>query len=158
MSPIPHAGVACVKSGIMPSRTCTLIPAVSLYQCTCTILLCNSTLKMLNNHLQASFEIYSLPKYTRVDCGLSRIYSGVDPELYARGRLQRLSGSTLFCDRMRCFRLLESIPAYLNIPPFSRTMQPSYNLPLLPRLYHPFLQLYAILPESTPPRTSTHLF
>ena len=31
-------------------------------------------------------EIYPLPDYTRVDCGHPRIYPGVDPELYPRGK------------------------------------------------------------------------
>ena len=30
-------------------------------------------------------------------------------------------------------------------------MRPSQNLPLPPRIYPPFQQLYATLPESTPP-------
>ena len=106
-----------------------------------------------------------------------------------------LPGSTpLYCDYVKCIRLLESTPPSQNIPtfqqlyatlpestlpsqnlpPFSTTicdppithpslpeytplfnnyniLRPSQNLPLPPKIYPHFQQLYANLPESTPP-------
>ena len=79
----------------------------------------------------------SLPDYTRVDCGRPRIYPGVDPALYSRvdysgyQSLPLPPGSTpLSRDYVKCLRLSES-----TVPP---------------RIYPPFQQLYATLPESTP--------
>ena len=37
-------------------------------------------------------------------------------------------------------------------------MRPSQNLPLPPRIYPPFQQRYATLPESTPPSKNMHPF
>ena len=71
----------------------------------------------------------SLSEYTRVDCGRPRIYPGVDPELYPRGRLRRLPEYTppsqdllppLYCAYVMCLRLLESTPPSQNIPPFQQ--------------------------------------
>ena len=46
-------------------------------------------------------------------------------------------------------RIYPSLPEYT---PFSKNyMRPSHNLPLPPRIYPSLQQLYAILPESTPP-------
>ena len=39
-------------------------------------------------------ENIPFPDFTRVDCGRPRIYPGVDPELYPRGRLRWLPEST----------------------------------------------------------------
>ena len=43
------------------------------------------------------------PDFTRVDYGRPRIYPGVDPELYPRGRLRWLP---------------ESTPSFHDLPPF----------------------------------------
>ena len=46
-------------------------------------------------------------------------------------------------------------------PLFNKYMRPSQNILLPPRIYTPFQQLYATLPESTPPSQNigpTHLF
>ena len=83
------------------------------------------------------------PDFTRVDCGRPRIYPGVDPELYPRGRLRLLP---------------ESTPPSQDLPPFiviKRSVFGSQNLPVNPRIYHPFQQLYVTLPASTPPRIYT---
>ena len=79
------------------------------------------------------------PDYTRVDCERPRIYAGIDPELYPRGRL---------------WWLPESTPPSQDLPPFIVIMWSvfgSQNLPLPPRIYPLFKQLYATLPECTPP-------
>ena len=57
-----------------------------------------------------------------------------------------LPGSTpsLYCDYVKCIRLSEST----TLPEYTPSSQ---NLPLLPRIYPPFQQLYATPPESTPP-------
>ena len=47
------------------------------------------------------------PDYTRVDCERPRIYAGVDPELYPRGRL---------------WWLPESTPPSQDLPPFTVIM------------------------------------
>ena len=101
-----------------------------------------------------SKNIPPLLDYTRVDCDRPRMYPGGDPELYLRGRLRWLP---------------ESTPSFLDLPPppllwlcevysapritpiFNNYMRPAKNLPLPPKIYPSFQQLYATLPESTPP-------
>ena len=90
-------------------------------------------------------EKIPFPDFTRVDCGCPRIYPGVDPELYPRGR-----------GRLRW--LPESTPPSQNLPLFIVIIWSvfgSQNLPVNPRIYHPFQQLYLTLPASTPPRIYT---
>ena len=105
------------------------------------------------------------PDYTRVDCERPRIYAGVDPELYPRGRLCWLPESTppsqdlplllLSCEVYSAPRIYPSLPEYT--PLFNNYMRPSQNIPFPPRIYQPFLinlcvrqQLYATLPEIHP--------
>ena len=52
---------------------------------------------------------------------------------------------------MRPSQNLPLTPPPHNIPPpFTNYMRPSQNLSLPPRIYPPFYQLYATIPESTP--------
>ena len=85
------------------------------------------------------------PDYTRVDCERPRIYAGVDPELYPRGRL---------------WRLPESTPPSQDLPPFIVIIWSvfgSQNLPPSLSEYTPFStticdppRIYPSLPEYTP--------
>ena len=45
-----------------------------------------------------------------------------------------------------------------STPLFNNSMRRSQNLPLPPRIYPPFQQRYATLPESTPPSQNIHPF
>ena len=97
------------------------------------------------NTVRVKSENIPFPDFTRVDCGRPKIYPGVDPELYPRGRLRWLP---------------ESTPPSQDLPPpfivIMWSVFGSQNLPVNPRIYHPFQQLYVSLPASTPPRIYTH--
>ena len=92
--------------------------------------------RKLNLYLVWNLEIYPPP---RLYPGRDRVYLGVNPKLYPRGRLQRLPKST---------------PSSQNLPPFIVIMWSvfgSQNLPLPPRIYPLFNRFAcATLPESTP--------
>ena len=71
-----------------------------------------------------------------------------------------LPGSTppplLLCDVYSAPRIYPSLLEYT--PLFNKYMRPSQNIPLPPRIYPPFQQLYATLPESAPPSQNIFQF
>ena len=86
-----------------------------------------------------------LPDYTRVDCGRPRMYPGVDPELFPRGRLRWLPESTspsqdlppfivILCEVYSSPRIYPSLPEYT---------------PFLTTICNP-LRIYPSFPEYTP--------
>ena len=62
--------------------------------------------------------------------------------------------STRICDVPRIY------PSFPEYTPFSTNayVLPSLNLPVPPRLYPPFQQLYATLPKSTPPSPNIRIY
>ena len=91
----------------------------------------------------AARNYHSLPEYTPLStmmCDTPRIHLSL-PEY------------TPLFNKIICATLPESTLPSQNTPPFQKQyyMRPSQNLPLHPRIYPLFRQLYVILSESTPP-------
>ena len=85
------------------------------------------------------------------------LYPGVDP-----GGSQKLLLHPRIYPRFQQIYMCDPLSIYLSLPKytllFNNYMRPSQHLPLSLRIYHPFQQLYATLPESTPPIKNIPLF